>query len=335
MFSQKFLTRPLRYLAHSSRVQFAEHRYTPNAALWFSSSRCRGNTTQTAPEGSPALVKPIRKPWTHRPWFTTLDPTRLSPSDFCDISGVQLARPLPTMPSGKEMAFEYTSFGGPRTSFPPHTHGFFYYIPAPTDDIGELRFRITPDNNPEGFARGHDLLLPSGIPWVVRSIFFSTQHAEGLCEVLLRDGLVTPAAVAAARARNIRTARRAISALNQPFPINLINHSWVVTVVSGPKVSKAIVMCIRGQRTGPFFSGSALCCFERSTLPIHAGRRVLVVRLLELVTPLVQVAPLPADCAMDTPRVGELLTTRGRPVAVDVDRGSRCSQTLRLLWKDP
>ncbi|KAI1783726.1 hypothetical protein LXA43DRAFT_1129776 [Ganoderma leucocontextum] len=76
-------------------------------------------------------------------------------------------------------------------------------------------------------------------------------------------------------------------------------------------------------------SGSVVCCFERSTLPKHTGRRVVVIRIKRFVdSDPIQHVPAPEGRNYPIeelrPREGELLKMmyRGqvRPWAVDVDR---------------
>ncbi|KAI1783721.1 hypothetical protein LXA43DRAFT_306602 [Ganoderma leucocontextum] len=97
------------------------------------------------------------------------------------------------------------------------------------------------------------------------------------------------------------------------------------------------------------FRGSVICCFERSTLPEHTGKRVVVIRIKRVVDedPVrLTDTPAPTDgCLVPFeqlgPREGELVTvmSRGkvRPWAVDVDKERRWKnhggRALRILFE--
>jgi hypothetical protein len=86
--------------------------------------------------------------------------------------------------------------------------------------------------------------------------------------------------------------------------------------------------------------GSARVRFERSTAREHCGRRVIVLRILEILRPVVLTVPDYAGRVLP-PVAGELLTViSGRdsqqiphPWAFDVDRlDSERAAGLRILW---
>lgn len=94
--------------------------------------------------------------------------------------------------------------------------------------------------------------------------------------------------------------------------------------------------------------GSALACFERSTLPSHAGRRAVVLRILEIVRPVALAAAEKGYAGrVEPPRAGELLMVaqvgdrrkrkrKPTPWAFDLDKkgDSSVRRMLRLLWAD-
>ena len=96
---------------------------------------------------------------------------------------------------------------------------------------------------------------------------------------------------------------------------------------------------MRGARS----TGSVVCRFERSTLPEHAGRRVVVIRVVRMVegNPIRDVpAPLAGGRSYSgiealRPREGELLATMSyrkvRPWAVDVDREKPLRPRMKAL----
>ncbi|OBZ77048.1 hypothetical protein A0H81_02981 [Grifola frondosa] len=86
---------------------------------------------------------------------------------------------------------------------------------------------------------------------------------------------------------------------------------------------------INGKRMQPY-SGSAICCFERSTLAEHADRRMVVLRFVKIIEP--------AECDsrydgyVRRPVEGELLWRGGRPWACDVDKRPLRLAALRVLF---
>ena len=119
----------------------------------------------------------------------TLDPSQLRPSDFIDISLTQQPR-LSTLIS----RFRYYGL----SRFPDGTRGFLYYQPpnpgAPPA-AGNLRFRLTPGNNPASFNQGGDLQLPNGLPWGASLLAIARwpRRYQHIRQLLIDDGLVTPA----------------------------------------------------------------------------------------------------------------------------------------------
>ena len=101
----------------------------------------------------------------------------------------------------------------------------------------------------------------------------------------------------------------------------------------------------------PFDAGSVVCRFERSTLPEHKGKRVVVIRIVRMIEsdPIGRV-PLPAGAVHYPsiealkPRVGELLNNvhyrKVEPWAVDVDKElkktsvSSRTRVLRVLFEN-
>jgi hypothetical protein len=85
------------------------------------------------------------------------------------------------------------------------------------------------------------------------------------------------------------------------------------------------------------FVGSALARFERSTLPSHKGKRILVLRFLQIITPVTCVIPS-YDGFIVAPTEGELHqkcknTNLYKEVwSVDIDKGGVMVPGLRLLW---
>lgn len=89
---------------------------------------------------------------------------------------------------------DYQIYIGRRTPFPPATHGFlYYYNPYPLPEfMGHLRFRVTPNGDPSTFKQGHDLLLPSRVPWKFASLLGRrpSNITQIITEQLSLDGLI-------------------------------------------------------------------------------------------------------------------------------------------------
>jgi hypothetical protein len=148
--------------------------------------------------------------------FRTLDPSRLLPSDFINLSGRQ------------HQPFVYFR-GQDCLTFPAGTAGFFYYH-NPLQDVlpmsGETRFRITPSNDPSTFALGTDLLTPRSIPWGLPLITSHRKCYEPMVESLLQDNVVTKEIIQQCAAVGVNSAVRKgsssiIHALGQPFYVKL------------------------------------------------------------------------------------------------------------------
>lgn len=66
------------------------------------------------------------------------------------------------------------------------------------------------------------------------------------------------------------------------------------------------------------YAGKLLLRFERSPLEKHAGRRVLVLRVVQVLEPIKHLVEN-YDGYIKLPEEGELIVRRGKPVRIDVD----------------
>jgi hypothetical protein len=114
--------------------------------------------------------------------------------------------------------------------FPEGTRGFLYYNPPKVGvplAAGELRFRVTPGNNPASFVQGSDLLLETGLPWSVPLLAMveksetvkQGRHYQPIRQLLLDDGFITPALLETCAAL-VNSNRR------QPYRGSRIIHSF-------------------------------------------------------------------------------------------------------------
>ncbi|KAF9050598.1 hypothetical protein BJ165DRAFT_1592524 [Panaeolus papilionaceus] len=143
----------------------------------------------------------------------TLDPTNLVQlkQSAIDISGHWM-RTL-ALPTGLSQIYFMTVYSPDRPlyreRFPAKTRGFFYYH-SPSDRpriSGQLRFRITPSDDPASFPYGHDLhtlrttrRLPK--PWNVPLVRMpAVRQYDNLLSALVREGLVEDSLVQCIRGR--------------------------------------------------------------------------------------------------------------------------------------
>ncbi|KAF9042423.1 hypothetical protein BJ165DRAFT_265949 [Panaeolus papilionaceus] len=192
--------------------------------------------------------------------------------------------------------------------YPSGTRGFLYYHwPSDRPRIsGEIRFRITPSDNPASFSHGYDLpQRPSKFrrqkPWCL-SLLSIPQRKSYNCILtqLESDGLITNNLAEVVRnvasLRPISPASHLLFTLSDPLEINYAN-SPVITFRAVTEQSQH-EMYFKTPHCGPwtrprmkFNSGIITACFERSTLPENEGSRVVVLRCLDVVESLVIESP--------------------------------------------
>ncbi|KAJ6546022.1 hypothetical protein DFH09DRAFT_652855 [Mycena vulgaris] len=302
----------------------------------------RHYAVQVEPESAP------RKRRRHNLMVSTINPSLITPAEYVDISQKQrvgMGFPVSGSPRGHGLC--YATYGitvGPalqcsRPPFPVHARGFFYYHSGPHAMEGGLRFRVTSDDPPStsSFLRGQDLLAPSGFPWQVPLLKMAcTSGFAWIAEQLVHENLVT-------QEQLVRCAR--IFSHRQPtapqYTLFRLDSTFLVHFTSGIRltvVGEALhafhlshVFGEEGDREGGTsrnryapWTGSAEARFEPSTLPEHAGRRVLHVRILRIIQPVGCAADVPVSGfgsrRVLKPEEGELHTVQ--------DRGSRPSEAV-------
>ncbi|TBU39646.1 hypothetical protein BD309DRAFT_1003603 [Dichomitus squalens] len=356
-------------LLSSSRSCLRHIRRTPHLpGKWSTVSHARQLTTGSRElEGdSPQPERPKRRK-KHRE-IRTLDPTKLTPSDYVDFSmHHQPSITIVTRPSKPNDASDPLPQGLITTvsgrvfrgrMFPPNTAGFLYYHTPPYSPplAGEVRFRITPSPDPASFSEGSDLLMEYGVPWKIPLLYMTGMKSyTGLHRLLLQDGLVTPQLldIATSAAETLKSSgygqkigvsmTALVSSFGRRFNLRVGGYSGCcLTIGTNTVFKKALISFanfivpvgavgdIGGSARYFPFEGSMICCFEPSTLPEHAGRRVVVLRVLRLLdSDPIRPVPPPNEheypLSALKPREGQLLMTirRGnlQPWSVDVDRG--------------
>ncbi|TFK46165.1 hypothetical protein OE88DRAFT_1638660 [Heliocybe sulcata] len=238
--------------------------------------------------------------------------------------------------------------GHKHISFPPDSHGFFYWhIEADAPPLsGQVRFRTTTSSDPATFPSGRDLQLPDGRMWNI-SIFDIAHgpHYSGLRAQLLSERLITAKVLGTALnisclegARTIHPATGSllIWKFGQRFLVDLQStgmYLWVIGSSTAGRLRLRHLFSVQGSESGSSgivkrvnqapFTGRALVQFERSTLPEHKGTRTVVLRIVEAIglTKLDGSDPY----GMPEPKHGGLVMSRRdhvhwTPWSVDVDR---------------
>ncbi|PIL27883.1 hypothetical protein GSI_10005 [Ganoderma sinense ZZ0214-1] len=284
----------------------------------------------------------------------------------------------------------FTAVPWSTNKFPPGTHGFLYYHVPPNGSplAGELRFRVTPTRDPASFATGSDLLTDRAMPWRYPLYkLVCRPSCQDLVALLLQDRLLSQrtldlisAAVAplhgtgshaqrgaggvalsgsSARQPTNRSTTPVLSAFGQEFCLRYTEEDNFLAIFASPdailkhemRFLTASQVSVHGKSVlySPF-KGSVVCCFEQSMLPKHAGKRVVVIRVVRMVEsdPIRRVPPpagvdYPWTEALE-PRVGELLKKVHygtlQPWAADVDSGWKRSsgvprtRALKVLFEN-
>lgn len=171
--------------------------------------------------------------------ISTLDKTRLQPSDFIDFSGKpEVQVPVRRGEQGGEATLYYRQekHSRPRfIPFPPGTSGFLYFIPGPPHApiAGEVRLRVTRRPSPEDFEAGHDLLV-DGLPWriVLSNILRSTSLYRPLADFLMQGE--RPLESLTGRKKGARIDSIVLHSFGQPFEVDMskgriylsVAHQW-------------------------------------------------------------------------------------------------------------
>ncbi|KAI0263361.1 hypothetical protein BC834DRAFT_971355 [Gloeopeniophorella convolvens] len=245
----------------------------------------------------------------------TLDPARLAPEDWLDLSAQERVRVWTATPraastpaQGTPHCLRYEA----TAPFPAGTHGFLYFYrdPAAGAGYGEVRFRVTARGG--AFAAGRDLRTRTGLPWQLPPGLLVRTSWAGFAELLARDALV-------ARAQLARWA-------------SLYKHS-------GKSALRAAVLyglCAHadGKNAHVFLQGTGVVCLEPSALPEHKGQNVAVMRVVRVLEPVVHNPRLGYTPCY--PVEGELLCSlrRGLVRKFREHGKSGVCAALRPLWDD-
>ncbi|RPD77289.1 hypothetical protein L226DRAFT_533290 [Lentinus tigrinus ALCF2SS1-7] len=297
---------------------------------------------------APSLVDSLRhyfiRSSTSMKTIRTLDPMKLTAEDY--LPAISLFGHMQRLPP------EAPLFGE------NHLKGFLYYhLPSRGPPLaGELRFRVTLSGNPASFPSGFDLVNKHGVIWRVPLVNIASYEKYAPIRHLLInvDRTVPQQLMDSFREQGYVHEARIMHAFGQPFDLHLDSPFHYFTFVAKDRMEGVQLGYVtsftkfdhtkRPQRHVPF-EGTVMCCFEPSSLPEHAGRRVAVIRVLRsLESDPVRRNPLylgPAYPQELTPRAGELLMTmrfgRLQTWIVDVDKKTPRRTTgrhvaLRILF---
>ncbi|KAG5638226.1 hypothetical protein H0H81_001227 [Sphagnurus paluster] len=203
--------------------------------------------------------------------ISTVDPRKLTPADFLDLSY-------------KQKAIIYAS-----------SHGFLYYHSDPSlpPTSSEIRLRLTPFNDPSLFDSGTDLVGPSGKTWTIplMTVLHFPRQYRALNEQLQRDNLLDPGLKwISETSRKIYQDTHTLHFWEQPFSINLAKNNVTLRLVSAPSIGSVMLANIfydvRRESPPTPFTGRVLVKFERSTLKEHANTDTLVLRVIKIIEPI-------------------------------------------------
>ena len=252
--------------------------------------------------------------------------------------------------------------------FPENTHGHLYYC-TPSQDrpplSGSFRFRVLPStpDHPKSFAEGNDLLRPDGRPWGLS--LYGAIHTSGyapLVQKLLDENLLDAYllnTIAGLPRTNLRFSTDVLYTLSDPFSLSL-SQSKHITVITEDHVAHfrflpfidlqlnqhpftGIFIFIEYKNKLIYFYiylGTVLARFEKSTLPEHMHRRAVVLRILDILSP-INCVILDYDFNVQMPEAGQLNAKRklsgryGRyhPWSLDISDGtSSAAKCLRQLF---
>ncbi|KAG6873065.1 hypothetical protein C0995_003371 [Termitomyces sp. Mi166 len=289
--------------------------------------------------------------------ISTLDPSHLQPTDFIDLSNrTQPALRTSLNPPTVRTVLKYHKTIHSNLPFPPSTQGFLYMYTDPRLPIlaSQIRFRITPSNDPAQFASGTDLVDPHGEPWTLSALDLAYYaRFEHLKQQLLHDGYTEYIDALSKLPKRGPHLRRSLYYLEQPFVIDMSDADCTLAFISSTQIVSGRMYNIfvdLGLNSCPYTGlypsstshltnthyyyytpppiGRLILRFERSTLPEHTTTTgtFVVLRILKILSP-IQPVDHRYNNRVPVPRPGELVVKpcfgRYRVRAYDLD-GKKC-----------
>ncbi|KAJ6546023.1 hypothetical protein DFH09DRAFT_1171811 [Mycena vulgaris] len=294
-------------------------------------SSIRHCSVEASPDSAPRKERAVRKLHT----VLTLNPSLITPTDYLDISqrkSITIRFAL-AHPSGRSMLRYYS---GASYTIAPQPYA------SPLE--GGLRFRCTTGNSPSSFHRGHDLLATTGFPWHIPlpQLACHTGYAW-ITKQLVYENLVTQKQLAQCQSVfghcDSRWPHLTLFRLDSTFLLDFWKPLFLTIV--GTTLHRLLISTLCRDDAGGIsvfpWTGSAIALFEPSSLPEHAGRRVLHIRIVKIIQP--------AVCTVEgykgrvvRPEEGHLFTVRPHggppePWAYDIDhKKTEAASALRVLW---
>jgi hypothetical protein len=187
----------------------------------------------------------------------TLDPSKLSSSEFIDAS-----LKLKIRAYGRDKSFFNANYHG-CSKFPEGTRGFLYYHSSGPPAAGQIRFRLTPGNDPAYFTHGSDLLCPNGLPWAIHLLAMAGSQKKLLYQpirkLLIDDGLVAPALLEKWDTNELHLIRssRIIHSFGQPFAIkfDVENFDFHLPMANQLQFQRFLGLFCRHRRFAPYSGG--------------------------------------------------------------------------------
>ncbi|KAF8074031.1 hypothetical protein FPV67DRAFT_1480389 [Lyophyllum atratum] len=328
-------------------IAIARPNSTPCTTRFFRHTATTSNLDASPTQG-PGATK--RRPSKVRA-LRTLDPHRIQPQDFIDVSNY--TRPRVKFRS-HDVILSYRKTISGNTPFPPNSHGFLYYHHDPKLPVttGEVRLRLTAGDDPAGFHKGEDLVGVHGGLWAISLLTMTKAYYEPFRILLLEDGLFDSDLMRVIQAgipqNNSHLRGTYVHYLEQAFVLDVARAGFhSIRVFTPGKMGLMMVRSMFVDRRKKYrdglvpYSGRILVRFERSTLPQHVGTRSLVLRVLDILEPIKAVIP-GYDMHLPVPKEGGLVETHHggpypgstppRPWSINLDRPVKSWKDIGLLY---
>lgn len=186
--------------------------------------------------------------------ISTLERKRLQPADCVQLLHQNHLLVIPPNGAPIQVSFMY--------AYPKSPAFLYYHLPPGLPEMaGEVRIRLVSSPNPSSFDSGTDLIQREGM-WSLPLIALASNPSyTGLVDLLLRDGLVTPATLSACKRICDQhpklfahyLSRIILHNITQPFFLNLTKTVFWVFVVRG---NKALNCPIQHVLPGHFSQGN-------------------------------------------------------------------------------
>lgn len=216
------------------------------------------------------------------PKVSTLDYTRLTSDNFLIFSDRFSVAPRvyrSSVSAGGAGTHAYLHASGMHNGrFPQNARGFLYYHLAPNAPAlaGQVRFRVTGNNDPALFHSSEDLLRADRLPWKIPVIILPSRVGyRTLLRRLVDDGLISEHVLRAVSSlpSNVLTvstnSTRTIHAFGQPFLLKFGHSDQSIYFIGADTVRQARISPIARSYAadtpnGPLMTGAPLLAASAS-----------------------------------------------------------------------